>query len=225
MTAPVVSARRIGREGQPLVTIDGFAADPDALRTAAIATPFGAAREYYPGSRGELPPAYLKAQWPLIAAVLAEVFGYAHAARMIDASFSLVTRRPDDLSVAQRMPHVDAVEPGRIAILHYLAPAGGDGTAFFRHRSTGFETVDAARAPVYHGQLEAELRHGGGPGPAYIAGDTPLFERTALAEARYNRALIYRSNLLHSGAISPGAVLPADPATGRLTITAFLEAS
>lgn len=56
----------------------------------------------------------------------------------------------------------------------------------------------------------------------YIAGDTPYFERIALGQARYNRALLYPSFLLHSGAIAPDAVLSPDPALGRLTVTAFL---
>jgi hypothetical protein len=35
--------------------------------------------------------------------------------------------------------------------------------------------------------------------------------------------VIYRSALLHSGAIAPDAVLDSNPATGRLTVTAFLS--
>jgi len=60
------------------------------------------------------------------------------------------------------------------------------------------------------------------PPHGYIADDTALFERTALVDAAYNRALLYRSYVLHSGAIARDAVLSADPAAGRLTITAFL---
>ena len=70
-----------------------------------------------------------------------------------------------------------------------------------------------------------ELRKGGAPEPAYIRDSTTLFERTTVVEPRYNRALIYRSALLHSGAIGPDAVLSADPAAGRLTVTAFLAAA
>jgi hypothetical protein len=35
--------------------------------------------------------------------------------------------------------------------------------------------------------------------------------------------VIYRSALLHSGSIPPGAVPSADPREGRLTVTAFLS--
>ncbi|PAX07615.1 DUF6445 family protein [Sphingomonas lenta] len=224
MSGPDIKARLIGRELQPLVVVDGFAPDPDALRAAAVAASFGPAGRHYPGIRASLPPDYLPAQAPVIATVLREVFGCARSMRLLDASYSIVTAAPDKLAMQQRLPHVDAVAPGRIALVHYLSPEGGDGTAFFRHRSTGFETIDEARAPTYFGRLAAELRRSPPP-PAYVAGDTPLFERFAHAEARYNRALIYRSSLLHSGAISEGSALSPDPTVGRLTITAFLEAS
>ncbi|WP_447406945.1 DUF6445 family protein, partial [Clostridium perfringens] len=77
---------------------------------------------------------------------------------MVDASFSIVTTPPEKLDVRQRVPHCDAFRADRIALVHYLAPEGGDGTAFFRHRSTGFETIDEERAPIFFGQLDAEFR-------------------------------------------------------------------
>lgn len=224
MTGPAISARRIGREQQPVVVVDCFHPDPDALRARAIAGAFEPARHHYPGVRAPLPPDYFASVRPALSLVLREVFGVAGSPDLIDASFSIVTTPPDRLTPPQRLPHVDAVEAGRIALVHYLAPEGGDGTAFFRHRSTGFESIDQARAAIYYPQLEAELRRGGVP-VGYIAGSTPLFERIDGVEARYNRAVIYRSALLHSGAIAADAVLSDDPTIGRLTVTAFLMAA
>ncbi|MEO5492423.1 MAG: DUF6445 family protein [Sphingomonas sp.] len=218
-----IGVEYIGREREPLVVIDDFAADPDALRAFAIGAEFGPAAHYYPGLRAPLPDDYLPTQLRDIAAVLADAFGEAGPVEVIDASYSIVTTRPEDLAIGQRLPHCDAHARNRIALIHFLSPEGGDGTAFFRHRSTGFETVDERRAAIYTDQLAAELRHGGPPSAAYIADDTLLFERTMLVEACYNRALLYRSCLLHSGAIRPDAALSPDPAAGRLTITGFLS--
>ncbi|WP_260583889.1 DUF6445 family protein [Sphingopyxis sp. PET50] len=50
-----------------------------------------------------------------------------------------------------------------------------------------------------------------------------MFACTHIAEARYNRALLYPSALLHSGAIGADAPLSPDPRVGRLTVTAFLS--
>lgn len=223
MGQPNITVLRIGHEKQPLVVIDDFASDPDALRAAAIGAAFTPALHHYPGIRAPLPAGYMPGQQAIIAAALAEAFGQPGQIECIDASFSMVTTEPAALSLNQRLPHCDAFAVERIALIHYLSPEGGDGTGFFRHRSTGFETVGQSRAPIYVDQLGAEIRYGGEPPLAYVAGDTPLFERTLLAEARYNRALLYRSYVLHSGAISPGAALSPDPAKGRLTITAFLS--
>lgn len=223
MSGPAVTVHRVGREAQPLVVIDGFAADPDGLRNYALRSDFGPAANHYPGVRAALPAAYLPAQLAVLAEVLGSVFGRHGAIDVIDASFSIVTTPPDRLDIRQRLPHCDAFGTDRIALVHYLTPEGGDGTAFFRHRSTGFETLDENRAAVFFGQLDAEMRYGAVPPAAYVAEDTPLFERTMAVEARYNRALVYPSYLLHSGAIAPDAVLSDDPARGRLTVTAFLS--
>lgn len=221
MIRPEISAQRIGDEQQPVAIVDGFHPDPDALRDAALAADFGSARRHYPGIRAELPADYFAAVRPALTLVLREVFGAART-DLLDASFSLVTAAPVSLTLEQRLPHVDAVVPGRVALVHYLSPGGGDGTAFFRHRATGYETIDEARSIDYFARLDGQLRGGAMPPPAYLNGDTDLFEEIWRAEARYNRAVIYRSALLHSGAISPGTVLDPRPATGRLTVTAFL---
>ncbi|MEH3034885.1 MAG: DUF6445 family protein [Sphingomonas adhaesiva] len=221
MTPPDIVARRIGAEAQPIAIVDGFHPDPAALRAAALVARFEPGRHHYPGLRAALPPGYFAAVRPALTAVLAGVFDQRGGVSLLDASFSIVTTPPARLSVTQRLPHVDATDPRRIALVHYLG--AGDGTAFFRHRATGFETVDRGRAAGYLDMLNAELRRDGAPPAAYVADSTPLFERTALVEARPNRAVIYRSALLHSGAIQPDAVLSPDPADGRLTITAFLS--
>lgn len=222
MSAPEILARRIGTERQPVAIVDGFHPDPNALRAFAAAAPFGAARNHYPGIRAELPADYFAQVRPALLRVLAGVFDEAGAPGLIDASFSIVTTPPEALSLAQRLPHVDATEAGRIALVHYLSIGDEGGTAFYRHRATGLEALDPVRAPTYRAVLGAELI-GRDPPAGYIAGDTPLFEQTAMVEARFNRAVIYRSAMLHSGAIAPDANLSADPASGRLTVTAFLQ--
>ena len=217
-----ITARRVGAEAQPVAIIDSFHPHPAALRAAAVAAAWEPARRHYPGLRAGLPDDYLAQVRTVIALVMREVLGVAGGVDVLDASFSLVTTPPDRLTATQRLPHVDAVEPGRIALVHYLSPGGGDGTAFFRHRTTGFETIDAARAPGFHAALAREI--GVAPPAGYVHEDTPLFVRTAHVEARFNRAVLYRSAMLHSGAIAHPDTLSDDPAAGRLTVTAFLSA-
>ncbi len=223
LSAPDIRAARIGAEGVPVVIVDGFAPDCAALRVAASAASFGPAAAHYPGIRAPLPAEYLASVRGAIATIFAEAFGLARSARVLDASFSMVTRPAAKLSLGQRIPHVDAHDPGRIAMVHFLCDADQGGTAFFRHRATGFETIGHDRSAHYWAVLSHELRSELSA-PAYIRDTTALFERTALIEPRANRALFYPSMLLHSGAIAADATLSADPAVGRLTITAFFDA-
>lgn len=223
MITPEITIRRVGYEKQPVAVIEGFHPDPAALRRLARDVAFGPGANHYPGVRADLSPDYFTEIAPALNASLSKAFGHVGETQLIDASYSIVTTPPNCLTVPQRLPHMDAVDLRRIALVHYLSPEDRNGTAFFRHRSTGFETVDQARSPIYLGQLNAELRHGGVPDPSYVAGSTRLFEQIDRIEARYNRALVYRSALLHSGAIAPDAALSADPACGRLTVTAFLS--
>ena len=216
--------QRIGRENCPIVVIDDFAVDPEALRTAAAAMPFGPARNLYPGVRAELPDDYWHRQDEVVSAATAALRDRDTAFTVIDGSFSIVATAPDKLVPGQRLPHCDAYDVRRIAFVHYLMRDGSaGGTAFFRHRSTGFEFVDERRRSVYHGQVEAELRQLGPPPATYVGESDRLFEQIAMVEACYNRAVFYPSFLLHSGAITPTAKLSPDPAHGRLTVTGFLS--
>ena len=222
MANPAFTVLTVGREREPVLVVDDFTANPDSLLKAAVNATFGPARNHYPGIRAPLPATYLEEQLAILGDMQRKVFG-GTSAEVIDASFSIVTTPPGELSIRQRLPHCDAFDAGRIALVHYLAAEDRAGTAFFRHRSTGFETIDDTRAPLFFDQLDAEIRYGAVPPAQYIRGDTALFEMTAQVEGRYNRAVLYRSKLLHSGAITEDVMLSPDPQIGRLTVTGFLS--
>lgn len=221
MTPPTITVHRIGREGEPVVVIDGFHPDPEQLRSAAAGASFGGAGEHYPGIRAPVPTDYLPAIRPALGAVFREVFGVAEAVSILDVRFAIVTALAADLTVEQRLPHVDALEPGRLALVHFLASEDQGGTAFYRHRATGFETIDEARSTAYFEALNGDLRMLGPPPPGYLSGDTAMFERIACFAGTPNRALVYRGRLLHCGDIAPDQPLWSDPTKGRLTVTGF----
>lgn len=220
---PAIAISSIGQAGGPLVVIDNFFRDPDALLSAARAAVFVPGRNLYPGVRAPLPEDYWSAdRLALVAGAIERSFALNGPIDIIDSSFSIVTTPPDALSVAQRLPHCDAFAPNHIALVHYLSRDGTDGTAFYRHRSTGFEAMAERHRQIYFSQVEFELRQLGPPPAAYVAGDTPLFEQIQRVESRFNRAVLYKGQQLHSGVIRPDAPLSSDPDQGRLTVTAFL---
>jgi len=218
---PNVTLHHIGHEQEPVVIIDDLVPDPAGSRAAAMIADFDAAGMHYPGIRAAVPPGYLAILRPILGKVFRDVFGVTEAVSILDIRFAIVTTPPDQLTLEQRLPHVDALEPGRLALVHFLGSAEEDGTAFYRHRSTGFETIDADRSTAYFAALNADLGRHGRPPPGYLNGDTALFERIAQFPGRPNRGLVYRGRLLHCGDIAAGRALPADPETGRLTVTGF----
>ncbi len=224
MKPPTVTVHSLGSEREPVAVVENFANDPDVLRIEAGRKVFKCSDDYYPGLKAPVSETYLAAQHALLATVLRQVFGIAGEVSVLDVCYAMVTTPAAELTLQQCIPHVDGLEPDRIALIHYLVPQGCDGTAFYRHRSTQFETVDHARSEQYFASLNRDLRIHGHPPPAYLHGDTPIFERIGHFAGGYNRALIYRGRLLHCGAIGINSQLSATPGTGRLTITGFFAA-
>jgi hypothetical protein len=212
-----------GIERQPVVVIDGFA-DADRFLDDVSFLSLRPIGEHYPGVRAVVAPVMLRDLLAALAPIAGQVFGIA-GLEVVDAFYSLVTQPASALTPIQRLPHFDEVSPTRLALLHFLSRDESSGTAFYRHRSTGFESIDAARLPEYRAALQADIARSGLPDPSYIAGDTPLFEQIAMHQGRYNRAILYRSNTLHCAAIPQAMLLSEDPLAGRLTVNTFLDAA
>jgi hypothetical protein len=218
-----LSVHAHGDEAQPVVVIDDFAPDPHALREDATFLSFSQIGAHYPGVRALVPEAVLHPFITALTPVVREVFGFADLS-IVDSFYSVVTTPPSDLAPIQRLPHFDEVSPTRLALLHYLSPDERSGTAFFRQRSTGYESVDAARLADYRAALADDLARHGLPDAGYIGTDSPVFERVARHQARFNRAILYRSNTLHCADIPPDMSFSPDPYDGRLTVNTFLDA-
>lgn len=217
-----VRIERIGREAQPVVVIDDFVADPDQLRAAAEALQYQVLGRHYPGLRAEVTASDVAAYLAPVQPLIADTFGFRGGAAVVSAGYSIVTTPPVELTPIQRLPHFDGFEPERVALLHYLNGAEQGGTAFYRHRSTGYETITADRHATYDAALHRDVARHGLPDAAYISGDTPIYEQIARFEARPNRALIYRGNLLHCADLPADLDFTPDPRRARLTVNTFL---
>ncbi len=219
MRAPVVTIERIGAEREPVVLIDGFSGRIAELAAAGRAANY-APQSMYPGLRSPADRAYLEPMQPLLDQLFARVFALPNV-RVEGCDYSVVSLAPEDLSTAQSIPHYDDVGPGVIALLHYTQGPETGGTAFYRHRRTGFESLRPERLALYAAALAQDEQEYGPVPPGYIGGDTERFEQIAAFEARPDRAILYRGRTLHSGMI-PQAPDPAGAVThGRLTINTF----
>lgn len=222
---PEMQVQRIhlGREGAPLLVVDNLVNDPVELVELAATKIFAAAPTYYPGLRAKAPLSYQRFVLEVLRPEIDAAFGLkGRVLRFTECNFSLVTTPGEKLSYLQRIPHVDSLMNDELAMIHYLFRTNYGGTAFYRHRSTGFEYVDKARQIEYLNQVDAEKAGPDSAPPAYIIGDTPLYERIATQEGVFNRLLMYRRTTLHSGSIDASFVPDPNPRTGRLSINAFL---
>jgi hypothetical protein len=218
--------RRFGASESPVVVIDDATGMRDqAVELAAAMAPFPSGQgNYYPGLRRPITEADAAA-YDYVARMLEAAAPYIGGGfdldrfDLIEASFSMVTAAPGTLAHAQRAPHFDSTDPDYIAVLHYLGGAERTGTAFYRQRSTGIETVDDANLE----RFVTTARREGTEARGYIADSNAWYERIGAVEARPDRLVVYRGCLLHSGIIPPGHALDPDPRRGRLTANIFIK--
>ena len=211
---------KFGEEREPIVVMDGFTGMVDALIKTAVDQDFSYSHPHYPGMRAKAPLEVLRKRDKAVSAIASEVFGAARLS-LVGHDFSIVTRRPEELKPVQSLPHFDGLAP-QLALLIYLQPAGQGGTAWYRQKATGFETVTQERFYTYEAELRRAVNEYGLP-DGYFGGGDDIFEEIGRVEAVPDRALLYRGRTLHSGVIPAPDLLSDDPAKGRLSINTFLR--
>jgi len=224
-----VAVHEIGRARSHVVVIDDFLENARTVVDAAAAlAPFPAeTATAYPGLRRQIGPQdalsrYVLHALQLLSPVIRDAFKAASFA-VTEASFSLVTTRPEDLRSVQRVPHIDNDDPSLIAIIHHLHDIPHTGTAFYRHTASGLERPDPASPGGLRSLLKAEsAKLDDSPG-AFVAGDNDAFEKIFDVEGKFNRLVLYPGCLLHSGVIPPDFGYSADPRQGRLTANMFVR--
>lgn len=214
-------AQLLGAEAVPLWIFDDCHPDAAGLREFALQQAF-ARREgdYYPGLRAPVPPAY--AEW--MNSLLGPCIGNGAAAdlELLDCTFAIACDDPASLAPIQLIPHFDSIDDDLLAAVHYLCSPPFAGTAFYRHRRTGFERIDATRVALFQRALATDARQFGLPVSRYHAGSDQAFEQIGTAPLRFNRIVVYPANCLHSGMLDTANLGP-DPALGRITITTLVR--
>ncbi|MBV1908852.1 MAG: hypothetical protein KUG78_05985 [Kangiellaceae bacterium] len=224
-THPELSIKKlcIGAEESPLLVVDNFVNEVDDLINFATQLKFEANSNFYPGIRAEASLAYQQFVLENLQQTLLEFFQLkANKLKFALSHYSLVTSTPSQLHLLQRIPHFDSLDSDGLAAVHYLFKGDLGGTSFYKHRDTQFESVNESRRQEY---FESMKRNGSNnmPSAEYINGDTVLYERISKQQGIFNRIIIYRRNVLHSGSISKEFVPDDNPLTGRLSINSFID--
>ena len=220
--------RHVGESRTPVVVIDDFSGSLERiLETADALAPYPRHTNYYPGLRriftaaDTAANAYVDETCKRAAQFIAGAFDI-DSFDLLEASFSMVTLKPTELTPPQRAPHFDTTNQKDLALLHYLRAPANAGTAFFRQRTTGIERVTDLNVSVYVPVAEvqtAQLPADSG----YFDGSDEFFEQIGAVEAVPDRMVIFQGSLLHSGIIPPDMPLTADPRQGRLTANIFVR--
>lgn len=219
----------IGQSRSHVVVIDDFLEEARAVVEAAAAlAPFPPESDTaYPGLRRQISPAdpvsaYVLKALQAASPYIVKGFGAAGFA-VTEASFSLVTTRPDALRSVQRVPHIDSDDQMLLAIIHHLHDIPDTGTAFYRHIATGLERADSSSSTNLRQHLQAEAARLETAETGFAGDSNDTFEKIFAVEGRFNRLVIYPGCLLHSGVISPDFAYSADPRKGRLTANIFVR--
>lgn len=216
----------IGNEQEPVIIVDNLLRHPECvIQYAESGHPFQKeVKDFYPGIRKPFAPVYAENVYRYLMETMWTVFSSKPTIniKLLSSVLSLTTNVPKDLRPIQSVPHFDSFLRNNVASVHYLCDSTFGGTSFYRHRQTGFETMDSQRIHEYAPMLKQQVMQTNQATFDYINGDTEIFARTASIDAKFNRAIFYRSNILHSGNIQTSTGLSDNPRTGRLTANTLI---
>ncbi|EAS48116.1 hypothetical protein GB2207_09906 [marine gamma proteobacterium HTCC2207] len=218
---------KFGADQQELVRVDSYIQGADALKQDAIRrNSFAVADSFYPGVRMAISDAYIVGLVRNFQGLIRDFFNLdLRKIKSAASKYSIVTSKPEDLKLMQRMPHFDAPSRDSLAVIHYLCDAADSGTAFYHHGETGYDYIDRSRLGNYEASIVNRLQDPARQPSGYICGSTKDYSQITSYGAAYNRLLMYRGSSLHSGIIGPNYNFDPSPETGRLTVTSFIEFS
>lgn len=206
--------------------IDDFLLDTDSVvffaQNFAYFNPIFSDNSYYPGVRDNMPLPYKR--------LLESFFQDRIVPNLSDKKYnavtfhkcllSLISCKPSELLIDQKMPHIDSCKSSEFALVHYLSGKELGGTSLYRYipknliefKEEDENVLDEMLADV----AALPKEHSG-----YITKSTSIFEQVLSIEAKFNRLVIYQGNLLHSANLSTKQSYCGDAATGRLSIASF----
>lgn len=180
--------------GCPVMVIDGFYADPMAVREQALAGRYDSSLAYYPGLHSAVPPEAGRSLLGTLAGILASLGSLRCRSEDMMTDFSIVTTPAREMLAKQKHPHVDGVP---LAGVLYLNPDYEIGTSFFRHRPTGLAFVRSEAEQEAYGRWLQDFGDQTQPS-TYAVGDDDTWEHLYSVRGRFNRLVMYPGTAFHS---------------------------
>ncbi len=178
----------------PVLLIDDFYSDPDAVRAEGLQAAFDQSIALYPGRHAVLDTPASRKVVEHICAVLTALGDRAYDPQTTRTDFSILTTKASDLLGMQKHPHIDRLP---VAGVIYLNPGSTQGTCLFRNRILGLHSVVSAEQE----ELLAKFLEDEGPTyepETYEVNGNGAWEKLYTVEGRYNRLVLYPGNVFHS---------------------------
>ncbi len=202
--------------------VDDFLQNPEQLveyaRTRAYFGSVGDDNTAYPGIRDRLPRPYER----VLEKIIELIYGAAGNVSIHRSMLSLTTLDPGKLGDRQKIPHADAFGDDQYAAVHYLCGPPHGGTAIYRYLPRNLVRIRNDDRAVVKEMLQ-QVQENPEQHAGYLVADTPFYKQEVVIDARFNRLVLYPSNLLHCAILSSPHSLHQDLTTGRLTVASFFR--
>ena len=219
-------------ENEFCIVVDDFLTDPDMLVEFASRHPgeFSHPNIGYPGVQLRVNDDAMKDIYRFVRSKLSKLYGFMRGQIGIRSLLSMLTLPPDELSLMQRICHIDHnPDPTRgkfAALLYLFNDERLGGTSFYRWKDEklvwkGLEILrsDARKGEEFLKQHFETFREP----PRYMTESNEIAELLYTVSPRFNRFVFYSGDLPHSAAITAPELLSDDFKKGRLTLNLFFS--
>ncbi|MGO2370753.1 MAG: DUF6445 family protein [Pseudoalteromonas prydzensis] len=215
----------------PGTNVYAFIIDDFLLDTASVMNfayniayfnPMFSDNSFYPGIRDHMPQPYQRLLHTFFQnEILPRIRNKNYSESILHKSLlSLVSCKPENLIVDQKVPHIDSCDERDYAFVHYLSGEELGGTSIYKYLPQNLVEFKEEHKPVLN-EIISNVKSTPHEHTGYITGSTSLFEQVFKIEAKFNRLVIYQGNLLHSANINSEEKCLANPKIGRLSIASF----
>lgn len=178
----------------PIVVVDDFYADPDAVRDEALKADYDLSIAFYPGRHATVATSAARFVIAHICRILNAIGDVGYEPDTFNTDFSIVTTRPADLLAGQKHPHID---PTPILGLVYLNPADPVGTSFYENTVMNTRRIASTAEAERFGEI-MDLERTRREPVGYDVSTSSLWRKYHTIEGRYNRLVIYPGNFFHA---------------------------
>lgn len=219
-------------DGMQCAIVDDFLDDPELIvsKAFAYAGDFVSEPRGHPSRGKDIDQRQLEEIKRYIRSEFSRKFPFHRAGIMIKAFLSNVSLKPEELSVSQRMCHIDPkLRPDcdtYAGVIYLFENPDLGGTAFYRWRAKQL-AIDAYQLSGQGNDaalryLREHSEYFRKP-PEYMTSSNDIAELHDVIPAKFNRLVFYSGEIPHSGHITRPDLLSDDPAKGRLTLNIFVS--